>query len=94
MDSPLTLSNVPRYDANPNTGEATDDTTMDPEVATNTIHQDAADPTAILFPVLETTSPRLRTALPNEDGAIVATFLNCQRCSDRHAGTHRQRACA
>ena len=68
----MTSSNFPRYDVNPNTGEATGDTTMDPRVATNTIHHDAAYPTAILLPVLETESPRLQSVPPTQNENVGA----------------------
>ncbi len=49
----LTSSNYPRFDVNPNTGEATGETTMEPVVASNTIHHDASHPTALLLPVMD-----------------------------------------
>ena len=48
----ITSSNFPRYDVNPNTGEAAGVSTIEPRIATNTIHLDADHPTAILLPVM------------------------------------------
>lgn len=48
----ITSSNFPRYDVNPNTGEAAGESTIEPRIATNTIHLDADHPTAILLPVM------------------------------------------
>ncbi len=63
----LTSSNFPRYDVNPNTGEAIGETTMEPRVATNMIYHDATHPTAILLPVMEEAAPRLTAPLSQEE---------------------------
>ena len=62
----LTSSNYPRFDVNPNTGEATGETTMEPVVASNTIHHDATHPTALLLPVMDE-APRPLAPAPTND---------------------------
>ncbi len=49
----VTSSNSPRFEVNPNTGEAPGESTRPPRVATNTIFHDAARPSAIVLPVME-----------------------------------------
>ena len=48
----LASSNYPRFELNPNTGEAPGAATLAPRVARNTIFHEAAHPTAIVLPVL------------------------------------------
>ena len=47
----IASSNYPRFEINPNTGEAPGERTMEPRAARNVIHHDAAHPTALLLPV-------------------------------------------
>jgi predicted acyl esterase len=47
----IASSNYPRFEINPNTGEAPGERAMEPRVARNVIHHDAAHPTALLLPV-------------------------------------------
>lgn len=49
----ITSSNHPRFEVNPNTGEAPGESSLPPRVATNAIYHDATRPTALLLPVLE-----------------------------------------
>lgn len=49
----ITSSNHPRFEVNPNTGEAPGKNELAPQVAQNTIHHDAAHPTALVLPVVE-----------------------------------------
>ena len=63
----ITSSNYPRFDVNPNTGEAVGDTTMDPRIANNTIHHDASHPTALLLPVMDEPSPPLPPPSTSQD---------------------------
>lgn len=49
----VTSSNYPRYELNPNTGEAPGSETIPPRVATNTIYHDYDHPTAVVLPVTE-----------------------------------------
>lgn len=48
----ISSSNAPRFEVNPNTGEAPGSATQKPRVATNTIHMDASHPTALVLPVV------------------------------------------
>ena len=48
----VTSSNYPRFEVNPNTGEAIGSSKMEPRIATNTIYHDASHPTAIILPVM------------------------------------------
>ncbi len=48
----VTSSNSPRFEVNPNTGEAPGAAKLKPRVATNTIHHDAARPSALVLPVI------------------------------------------
>ncbi|WP_257818270.1 CocE/NonD family hydrolase C-terminal non-catalytic domain-containing protein [Phenylobacterium sp. J367] len=48
----VTSSNAPRYEVNPNTGEAPGSAKLKPRVATNTIYMDAARPSALVLPVV------------------------------------------
>ncbi|MEW5686359.1 MAG: CocE/NonD family hydrolase [Pseudomonadota bacterium] len=48
----ITSSNAPRYEVNPNTGEAPGAAKLPPRVATNTIFMDASHPTALVLPVI------------------------------------------
>ncbi len=47
----VTSSNYPRFEVNPNTGEAPGQSTLTPRVARNTIYHSADYPTAIVLPV-------------------------------------------
>lgn len=49
----VTSSNSPRFEVNPNTGEAPGKSEMPPRVAHNTVYHDAAHPTALVLPVLD-----------------------------------------
>ncbi|MBX3413430.1 MAG: CocE/NonD family hydrolase [Pirellulales bacterium] len=49
----ITSSNAPRFEVNPNTGEAPGSNKLPPKVAHNTIHHDADHPTALVLPVVE-----------------------------------------
>lgn len=49
----VTSSNHPRFEVNPNTGEAPGKNDLPPRTARNTIHHDAAHPTALVLPVVE-----------------------------------------
>jgi putative CocE/NonD family hydrolase len=48
----VTSSNAPRFEVNPNTGHAPGEEVAEPRVARNTIHHDAAHPSALRLPVL------------------------------------------
>jgi hypothetical protein len=48
----VTSSNSPRFEVNPNTGEAPGAAKLKPRVATNTVHHDAARPSALVLPVI------------------------------------------
>lgn len=48
----VTSSNAPRFDVNPNTGEAIGSSKTPPRVATNSIYLDEAHPTALVLPVV------------------------------------------
>ena len=48
----VTFSSYPRFDVNPNTGEAPGEYTLEPRVATNTIFHDPECPSAALIPLL------------------------------------------
>ncbi len=48
----VSSSNYPRFEVNPNTGEAPGEETLPPRVAKNTIYHDASHPSAIVLPVL------------------------------------------
>jgi predicted acyl esterase len=52
----ITSSNSPRFEVNPNTGEAPGKSEHEPRIAKNTIYHDAAHPTALVLPVIEDTS--------------------------------------
>jgi len=49
----ITSSNHPRFEVNPNTGEAPGKNDKPPRVAHNTIYHDAKHPTALVLPVVE-----------------------------------------
>ena len=49
----ITSSNAPRFEVNPNTGEAPGSNKVPPRVAHNTIHHDADHATALVLPVVE-----------------------------------------
>ncbi|HVR30009.1 MAG TPA: CocE/NonD family hydrolase, partial [Thermoanaerobaculia bacterium] len=53
----VTSSNHPRFEVNPNTGEAPGEKTLPPRVARNTILHDASHPSALLLPVMESPAP-------------------------------------
>jgi hypothetical protein len=63
----LTSSNYPRFDVNPNTGEAVGETTLAPRIANNTIYHDAKHPTALLLPVMREASPTLALSTSQND---------------------------
>ncbi len=48
----ISSSNSPRFEVNPNTGEAPGVQKLKPRVATNTIYHDAAHPSALVLPVV------------------------------------------
>ena len=48
----ITSSNSPRFEVNPNTGEAPGEHRQAPRVATNTVYMDAAHPSALVLPVV------------------------------------------
>jgi uncharacterized protein len=48
----VTSSNSPRFELNPNTGEAPGSNKLKPRVATNTVYHDAAHPSAVVLPVI------------------------------------------
>lgn len=48
----VTSSNSPRFEVNPNTGEAPGRQTMKPRVAVNSVFHDAAHPSALVLPVI------------------------------------------
>ena len=59
----VTSSNAPRFEVNPNTGHAPGEVVAQPRVARNTIHHDAAHPSALHLPVLaEAATPATATA--------------------------------
>jgi hypothetical protein len=49
----VTSSNHPRFEVNPNTGEAPGERALPPRVARNTVLHDASHPSALLLPVME-----------------------------------------
>ncbi len=49
----IASSNYPRFEVNPNTGEAPGQNTKPPRVAENKIHHDESHPTALVLPVVE-----------------------------------------
>lgn len=52
----VSSSNYPRFEVNPNTGEAPGESTMPARVATNTIYHDKERPSAIILPVVDPAS--------------------------------------
>ncbi|MDB5427041.1 MAG: hypothetical protein JWR43_1016 [Phenylobacterium sp.] len=48
----VTSSNSPRFEVNPNTGEAPGEHRQAPRVAANTVYMDAAHPSALVLPVV------------------------------------------
>jgi putative CocE/NonD family hydrolase len=48
----VTSSNHPRFEVNPNTGEAPGSNTKPPQIAMNTIHLSSEHPSAVILPVL------------------------------------------
>jgi len=48
----ISSSNAPRFEVNPNTGEAAGSAKLKPRVATNTIYLDESRPTALVLPVV------------------------------------------
>ena len=48
----VSSSNFPRFEVNPNTGEAPGESTMEPRIARNTIYHDMDHPTALILPVV------------------------------------------
>lgn len=53
----ITSSNSPRFEVNPNTGEAPGSSKLKPRVAVNSIYMDAAHPTALVLPVIYPADP-------------------------------------
>ena len=54
----ITSSNSPRFEVNPNTGEAPGQRKLKPRVATNAVYMDETHPSAIVLPVVyPTTAP-------------------------------------
>ena len=49
----ITSSNSPRFEVNPNTGEAPGSHTLPPRVATNTIYFDKDHPSALVLPMVD-----------------------------------------
>jgi len=48
----VSSSNHPRFEVNPNTGEAPGEEKLPPRVAHNTILHDARHPSAVILPVM------------------------------------------
>lgn len=48
----VTSTNSPRFEVNPNTGEAAGEHKIPPRVATNSVYMDAAHPSALVLPVV------------------------------------------
>jgi putative CocE/NonD family hydrolase len=48
----ITSSNSPRFEVNPNTGEAPGEHKLKPRVANNSVYMDAAHPSALVLPVI------------------------------------------
>jgi uncharacterized protein len=48
----ITSSNSPRFEVNPNTGEAAGEHRLPPRIATNSVYMDAAHPSALVLPVV------------------------------------------
>lgn len=48
----ITSSNAPRFEVNPNTGEAPGGEALPPRVAVNSVHHEAARPSALVLPVI------------------------------------------
>lgn len=48
----VSSSNFPRFEVNPNTGEAPGEDKIPPRIAQNSIYHDAAHPSAIVLPVV------------------------------------------
>ncbi len=48
----ITSSNAPRFEVNPNTGEAPGKQTQKPRVALNSVYMDASHPSALVLPVI------------------------------------------
>ncbi len=48
----VTSSNSPRFEVNPNTGEAAGEHRLKPRVARNSVYMDAAHPSALVLPVV------------------------------------------
>jgi predicted acyl esterase len=48
----ISSSNAPRFEVNPNTGEAPGQHRLKPRVATNSVYMDAAHPSALVLPVV------------------------------------------
>ncbi len=53
----ITSSNSPRFEVNPNTGEASGQHGMKPRVAVNGVHMDASHPSALVLPVIYPDKP-------------------------------------
>jgi putative CocE/NonD family hydrolase len=48
----ISSSNAPRFEVNPNTGEAPGQHKLKPRVATNSVYMDASHPSALVLPVV------------------------------------------
>jgi putative CocE/NonD family hydrolase len=48
----ITSSNAPRFEVNPNTGEAPGEHKLAPRIAVNTLYLDRDHPTALVLPVI------------------------------------------
>ena len=60
----ITSSNSPRFEINPNTGEAPGGTSIPARVATNTVYFDRSRPTALVLPVIYPDTPPPEPAPP------------------------------
>ena len=54
----ITSSNSPRFEVNPNTGEAAGSTKIPPRVATNSVYMDVTHPSALVLPVIYPDDPK------------------------------------
>lgn len=64
----ITSSNAPRFEVNPNTGEAPGFNTLPARVATNTVYFDRSRPTALVLPVIYPDEPPPTPAPPARRG--------------------------
>jgi hypothetical protein len=56
----ITSSNAPRFEVNPNTGEAPGSSKIPPRVATNSVYMDATHPSALVLPVIYPDDPKAK----------------------------------